>query len=216
MDLNQLPPDFDYDFISRHTEDAIESSPKNCTQPPPIQQDSPSIADVRLSLEETHLQDVQQENADNTLVAVGDIVVSDITGQVLHEEGEVWSTPQVPYTGMTFGSVVEARGYYNAYAKRIGFSIRTNTSRRSGITKVLEKIQFVCNKEGKGKKSKTDENTEEPTDDSDEDDSEQDDVDLPHERAIKQGGGTWWQEKEKGENEVYAMQSKDDCEANWC
>ncbi|XP_062217841.1 protein FAR-RED ELONGATED HYPOCOTYL 3-like [Phragmites australis] len=48
MDLNQLPPDFDYDFISRHIEDAIESNPKNCTQPPPIQQDSPSISDILL------------------------------------------------------------------------------------------------------------------------------------------------------------------------
>ncbi|OQU78842.1 hypothetical protein SORBI_3008G059632 [Sorghum bicolor] len=46
----------------------------------------------------------------------------------------------------------EAREYYNSYAKRTGFSIRTNTSRRSAITREKQKVQFVCNKEGFGRK----------------------------------------------------------------
>jgi len=73
---------------------------------------------------------------------------------------------------MTFDNLVDARAYYNSYARKVGFSIRTSTSRRSGITHVLEKIQYVCNKEGAGKKSKDD--GDEQADDSDSDDDAED------------------------------------------
>ena len=63
---------------------------------------------------------------------------------------EVWLTPPVPYTGQTFSSKQEAREFYNSYAKRIGFSIRTSTTRLSSLTREQNKVQFVCNKEGRG------------------------------------------------------------------
>ncbi|KAG0529419.1 hypothetical protein BDA96_05G096800 [Sorghum bicolor] len=53
---------------------------------------------------------------------------------------------------MSFATLDKAREYYNSYAKRTSFSIRTNTSRRSVITKEKQKVQFVCNKEGFGRK----------------------------------------------------------------
>ena len=64
------------------------------------------------------------------------------------------SSPDEPYVGNMFDTIEEARLCYNEYTRRKGFSIRTRTSRRSAITKELDKVLFVCNKEGKGKKSK--------------------------------------------------------------
>jgi len=53
---------------------------------------------------------------------------------------------------MSFASLEEAKEYYSSYAKRTGFSIRTNTSCRSAITREMQKVHFVCNKEGFGRK----------------------------------------------------------------
>ena len=69
---------------------------------------------------------------------------------------EVWLTPPVPYTGQTFSSKQEAREFYNSYAKRIGFSIRTSTTRLSSLTREQNKVLFVCNKEGWGRNVKED------------------------------------------------------------
>jgi len=89
---------------------------------------------------------------------------------------EVWLTPPVPYTGQTFSSKQEAREFYNSYAKRIGFSIRTSTTRLSSLSREQNKVQFVCNKEGRGRKVKEDQGTA-VSDDSnyDEEDSQSDD-----------------------------------------
>ena len=67
---------------------------------------------------------------------------------------EVISSPDEPYVGKMFDTIEEARLCYDEYARRKGFSIRTRTSRRSAITKELDKVLFVCNKVGKGKNSK--------------------------------------------------------------
>ncbi|CAM0884997.1 unnamed protein product [Alopecurus aequalis] len=64
--------------------------------------------------------------------------------QELHEE--VASTPHEPFLGMRFDSIAGARAHYNAYALRMGFSIKYNTSKRAMWTNELEKQQFVCNK----------------------------------------------------------------------
>ncbi|KAG0537940.1 hypothetical protein BDA96_03G192000 [Sorghum bicolor] len=53
---------------------------------------------------------------------------------------------------MSFATLDEAKEYYNSYAKGTGFSIRTNMSRQSAITREKQKVQFVCNKEGFGRK----------------------------------------------------------------
>ena len=54
-------------------------------------------------------------------------IIADTTTGVADVE-KVWSTPPIPYTGQIFSSKLEARKFYNSYAGRIGFSIRTSTS----------------------------------------------------------------------------------------
>ena len=64
------------------------------------------------------------------------------------------SSPDDPYVGKTFETFEDARLFYNKYAEKLGFEIKNATSRRSAKTQQVEKVLFVCNKEGKGKKSK--------------------------------------------------------------
>lgn len=52
---------------------------------------------------------------------------------------EVASSPQQPFPGMRFDTIAGARAHYNAYALRLGFSIKSNTSKRAAYTNVLEK-----------------------------------------------------------------------------
>ncbi|KAK1685552.1 hypothetical protein QYE76_046400 [Lolium multiflorum] len=59
---------------------------------------------------------------------------------------EVASSPQEPFLGMRFDTIDDAREHYNAYSKRLVFSIKSNTSLRQPFTKVVRKQQFVCNK----------------------------------------------------------------------
>ncbi|XP_062179461.1 protein FAR1-RELATED SEQUENCE 5-like [Phragmites australis] len=181
MDLNELPPDVDFDFIFGANIDTSTNNPTFCTQVDPVEQqcapsvsevdpvdqrDAPSVSQVRLSLEETHLEEIQQV-VHNTELAGGQFGTEGLFSEAV--EAEVWSTPQGPHNGMTFSTLLEAKKYYNSYAKRIGFSNRTNTSHRSAFTKEVEKVQFVCNKEGKGKKSKSEEQIDELIYDSDDD-----------------------------------------------
>lgn len=55
---------------------------------------------------------------------------------------EVWSSPQEPFVGMEFDSLMGAKAHYNVYALSLGFSVKSNTSRRSAYTGVLEKHTF--------------------------------------------------------------------------
>ena len=71
--------------------------------------------------------------------ATGSDGPADIQHDMLYDPGE-------PYVGMTFDSMPLAKSYYNDYANRVGFSIKSNTSRRNTFTKELEKQQFVCNR----------------------------------------------------------------------
>jgi hypothetical protein len=59
---------------------------------------------------------------------------------------EVASSPLEPFLGMRFDTTEDAREHNNAYAKRLAFSIKSNTSQRQPFTKVLRKQQFMCNK----------------------------------------------------------------------
>ncbi|KAK1573101.1 hypothetical protein QYE76_008312 [Lolium multiflorum] len=70
------------------------------------------------------------------------------------EEDEVQSTPSLtpvekPYPDMLFASWEEAKMCYNRYAKHVGFSIKSSTSRKSTVDKQIDKYLFVCNKSGK-------------------------------------------------------------------
>ena len=178
MDLNKPPPEFDYDFL-----DGVESNPSYCTQA------TPAISSLQVQTHQTDqdvggtlIADGEHQGAHgfavNTEEAIGDGVLEKIVEGVLEGVVEevvekIWLTPPVPYTGQTFSSKQEAREFYNSYAKRIGFSIRTSTTRLSSLSREQNKVQFVCNKEGRGRKVIEDQGTA-VSDDSnyDEEDSE--------------------------------------------
>ncbi|KAE8789425.1 hypothetical protein D1007_36408 [Hordeum vulgare] len=67
------------------------------------------------------------------------------------DENEVRSSPQEPYIGMEFDTPEGDKAHYKAYSLKTGFSMKANTSRRSGYTNELEKQTFCCNKSGKPK-----------------------------------------------------------------
>ncbi|PON88664.1 FHY3/FAR1 family [Trema orientale] len=53
-----------------------------------------------------------------------------------------------PYTGMSFLSLDDARDFYYEYAKRMGFTIRTNRIRHSLKNMAIIGRDFVCSREG--------------------------------------------------------------------
>ncbi|XWS54423.1 hypothetical protein CRYUN_Cryun10bG0088100 [Craigia yunnanensis] len=53
-----------------------------------------------------------------------------------------------PYEGMEFESEEAAKSFYNSYARRVGFSTRVSSSRRSRRDGAIIQRQFVCAKEG--------------------------------------------------------------------
>ncbi|KAM0828043.1 hypothetical protein ACQ4PT_067800 [Festuca glaucescens] len=62
-------------------------------------------------------------------------------GAGIHEEAA--SSPQEPFLGMRFDTMEVARAHYNAYAAKLGFSVKAHTSKRKPHTNELEKQQFV-------------------------------------------------------------------------
>ena len=56
---------------------------------------------------------------------------------------EVASSPSVPFLGMRFDTIAGARAHYNSYALIMGFSIKSNTSKRANYTKVLDRKSVV-------------------------------------------------------------------------
>jgi len=95
----------------------------------------PTISDIRLSFEQARIEDRNKGSIANPVVA--DNELNGARNEVAEEEEEVWSTPQLPHNRLSFASLDEAKEYYNSYAKRAGFSIRTNTSCRSTITREM-------------------------------------------------------------------------------
>ncbi|VFQ81023.1 unnamed protein product [Cuscuta campestris] len=53
-----------------------------------------------------------------------------------------------PYEGMEFESEEAAKAFYNSYARRVGFSTRVSSSRRSRKDGAIIQRSFVCSKEG--------------------------------------------------------------------
>lgn len=88
-----------------------------------------------------------------------------------------------------FPSKQEAREFYNSYAKRIGFSIRTSTTRLSGLTREQNKIQLVCNKEGRERKAKEEQPNAKTDDSNFEEDSDPEEGDEDAEKKKKLDGG---------------------------
>jgi hypothetical protein len=53
-----------------------------------------------------------------------------------------------PFIGMEFNTREEAREFYNAYGRRIGFTVRVHHNRRSRVNNEVIGQDFVCSKEG--------------------------------------------------------------------
>jgi len=65
--------------------------------------------------------------------------------EVYHEEEDVvCSQPVVPFVGMEFDIVEEARRVYNAYTFKMDFSIWVASSRNNTVTKELIRKEFEC------------------------------------------------------------------------
>ncbi|KAK6163472.1 hypothetical protein DH2020_000336 [Rehmannia glutinosa] len=63
----------------------------------------------------------------------------------LHSRGDL---DLEPYEGMEFESEEAAKAFYNSYARRVGFSTRVSSSRRSRKDGAIIQRSFVCAKEG--------------------------------------------------------------------
>ena len=108
MDLNEIPPEFYYDFL-----DCSDANPSYCTQ---------AVEAIALGGE----HDIAQVTGHQVLINVEATVdncnlaekpedvqtIADSTTGVVDVE-EVWSTPPIPYTGQIFSSKLEARKFYN-------------------------------------------------------------------------------------------------------
>ncbi|GLT29232.1 hypothetical protein SLA2020_041110 [Shorea laevis] len=68
------------------------------------------------------------------------------SGEIYLPEGDLLDLE--PYEGMEFESEEAAKAFYNSYARRVGFSTRVSSSRRSRRDGAIIQRQFVCAKEG--------------------------------------------------------------------
>ena len=116
MDLNDLPPEFDYHFLDESDGNSIY-----CTQAAqasvqgavhdiaqgPEQQVLPALGSVEAAVGNYNIA----ENPEDVQTIVDNT-------QEIADVDEVWSTPPVPYTGQAFSSKQEARDFYNSCAKR--------------------------------------------------------------------------------------------------
>ncbi|KAJ7967049.1 Protein FAR1-RELATED SEQUENCE like [Quillaja saponaria] len=68
------------------------------------------------------------------------------TDEIYLPEGDLLDLE--PYEGMEFESEEAAKAFYNSYARRVGFSTRVSSSRRSRRDGAIIQRQFVCAKEG--------------------------------------------------------------------
>ncbi|OMP07051.1 hypothetical protein COLO4_07675 [Corchorus olitorius] len=67
----------------------------------------------------------------------------------LEQSGEAFDLGNLePYPGMTFQALDDARDFYFEYAKRTGFTIRTNRIRHSLKNMAIIGRDFVCSREG--------------------------------------------------------------------
>ncbi|CAN6374389.1 unnamed protein product [Urochloa humidicola] len=136
MDLNQLPPEFDYDFI-----DDSNGNPSYCTQlvldyigfvPNLVPNELVGSKENMVANESANqgtvavgggTESVVIDNQENGLLAVNNGSTT-VSGQYGNDDGndithietmdedvddQVWCAPPIPYVGQTFGSKKEAR-----------------------------------------------------------------------------------------------------------
>ncbi|XP_071680132.1 protein FAR1-RELATED SEQUENCE 5-like [Lolium perenne] len=161
IDLNASPTE----------DDDIDMDPPFCTQAPPPEMVEESLDPIGSEQEvgggsNDHSNRGPHNNSASHNVGNNSILTTTMptesTTYPEFEDGEddiagmheVLSTPTEPFIGMRFDTVEAARVHYNAYAAKLGFSVKSHTSQRNRHTSTLEKQQFVCNK---FRKPKTDE-----------------------------------------------------------
>ncbi|XVF67097.1 hypothetical protein PTKIN_Ptkin10aG0093200 [Pterospermum kingtungense] len=93
--------------------------------------------------------DVDEDMADSP--APSSVLASNNNGggfgsEIYFPEGDLLDLE--PYEGMEFESEEAAKAFYNSYARRVGFSTRVSSSRRSRRDGAIIQRQFVCAKEG--------------------------------------------------------------------
>ena len=119
MDLNEFPPELDYDFL-----DESIANPSYCTQAPLCDASLRGSEHNNASNDLYNQNDSDNQNANACSLnnpeddAASDQLVLDVTEGV---EEDIWLTAPVPYAGQTFSSKQEAREFYNSYAKGLAF-----------------------------------------------------------------------------------------------
>ncbi|KMT01599.1 hypothetical protein BVRB_9g215950 [Beta vulgaris subsp. vulgaris] len=93
-----------------------------------------TISDDAIEIDEAELTETPFFNITTTTSAI--------------EVGNVEFLDLEPYDGMEFESEEAAKSFYNSYARRIGFSTRVSSSRRSRRDGAIIQRSFVCAKEG--------------------------------------------------------------------
>nr|BAC55610.1 far-red impaired response protein-like [Oryza sativa Japonica Group] len=116
---------------------------------------SGGFLDVLLSESTGHETDlvVDVESVDNTDVAAVTVEIDEQLDEDASENDEeekdvVYSPPIVPYIGMEFDTVEEARNVYNAYAYKLGFGTRIASSRNSQASSGGKSIEEIALEEG--------------------------------------------------------------------
>ncbi|CAA7061935.1 unnamed protein product [Microthlaspi erraticum] len=89
------------------------------------------------------------ESADTELNSFNNMVAKAYPLRILnHNNNEEGNTGVEPYVGLEFDTAEEAREFYNAYAVRTGFKVRTGQLYRSRTDGTVSSRRFVCSKEG--------------------------------------------------------------------
>jgi FAR1 DNA-binding domain len=86
--------------------------------------------------------------------------INGVSVSLIKETEAAVEEPKEPELGMVFESDEAAKGFYNEYARRLGFPFRVGRSRRSkGAEEMVIMKRFVCSKEGVYRKKQSGEGT---------------------------------------------------------
>lgn len=92
--------------------------------------------------------DIEVIDAEDAIIGQRDSVTDD-GDDYPHESAELNEDGDVePYVGMEFDSEEAARTFYNAYARRVGFSMRVNQYGRPRSDGIVSAREYLCAKDG--------------------------------------------------------------------
>jgi hypothetical protein len=84
------------------------------------------------------------------IISCGDEIIEDehvVVEDQINLKQPLYNSPVEPCLGMEFDELEDAHACYNAYARRVGFSICKNHTRLSK-DKSLIVLEYVCSREG--------------------------------------------------------------------